>query len=111
MGKEGTECWGQRGPSGTGHGPGRATSVVVMLKQNYSFIHPGISVLVIYVIGNNNIGVTELILWNMLQEVRQGIEQMIRQVLNLHISQTFLLIWQKILAHHSLQVDRVNFDL
>lgn len=37
MGKEGTDCWGQRGPSGTGQGPRVATSVVVAVEEKSKY--------------------------------------------------------------------------
>ena len=76
MGKEGTECWGQRDPSGTGQDPGRATNVAVKLKCCQGFMQPGrYKSCLFFPVGYScNIGATELRSGSVLEKVRQGNE-------------------------------------
>lgn len=54
MGREGTEWRGQRGPSGTGQGPGRTTRVVEALKENYGLIRLGVLALDVFAVYIDN---------------------------------------------------------
>ncbi len=54
MGRKGTEWRGQRGPSGTGQGPGRTTRVVEALKKNNGLIRLGLLVLDVFAFDMDN---------------------------------------------------------